>query len=357
MERNFNNININKRLIEEINKIAKNKINIMEVCGTHTRSIHKYGINKVLNSNINFISGPGCPICVTTEGFIDNAIEACNIENTIILTFGDMIRVPGRESTLLREREKGRDIRVITSPMQCVDIAKNNNSKKIIFIAVGFETTIPTIAMMIKKASLQNIKNLFMLYELKTMPGVIKSILDDDEVKIDGLLAPGHVATIIGEEDFNNIYKQYEKGVVISGFNCTEILSSILSLVQMKENKHYEFKNLYKSVIRKNGNEIAKDVIDEVFVSCDGNWRGIGKICGTAYKLREKYREFDAYKYFNLKDNNDFKNTGCICGDVLKGKKRPYDCMLFNNTCKKESPKGPCMVSFEGACAIMLEYK
>lgn len=350
-------IKLCKDIIEEIKVNAKKKINIMEVCGTHTRSIYKYGIDKILPENIKLISGPGCPVCVTGEEFIENAIELSRRENIIIVTFGDMIKVPCSKGSLRIEKAKGRDIRVITSPIQALNIAKNNEDKLIIFLGVGFETTMPAIAVLLKKIKENNINNFYILQEGKQMPKVIETLLEDKDIKINGFLVPGHVSTVIGVEEFRELGERYSVPMVVSGFGCLDILGSILMIVKMINKKDYNLKNLYKRAVRNSGNIEAKNILNEVFFTSSGMWRGLGEINGTGYDLREEYEKYDARLYFKLDNNKEYMDTGCICGDILKGKKTPNECKLFKKVCNPNNPKGPCMVSNEGTCSILYSYR
>lgn len=350
-------IKLCKDIIEEIKVNAKEKINIMEVCGTHTRSIYKYGIDKILPENIKLISGPGCPVCVTGEGLIENAIELARRENIIMVTFGDIIKVPCSKGSLRIDKAKGRDIRVITSPIQALNIAKNNEDKLIIFLGVGFETTMPAIALLLKKVKENNINNFYILQEGKQMPKVIETLLEDKDIKINGFLVPGHVSTVIGVEEFRELGEKYSVPMVVSGFGCLDILGSILMIIKMINNKDYNLKNLYKSAVRNNGNPEAKGILNEVFVTSSGVWRGLGKINDTGYDLREEYKKYDVGSYFKLEDTKNYIDNGCICGDILKGKKTPKECKLFKKVCTPNNPKGPCMVSDEGTCSILYCYR
>lgn len=350
-------IKLCKDIIEEIKKISKENINIMEVCGTHTRSIYKYGIDKVLPSNIKLISGPGCPVCVTREGFIEDAINLCRRDDVILVTFGDMMKVPCSIGTLEIEKAKGRDIKVTTSPIQTLDIAKNNKDKIVVFLGVGFETTMPAIAILLKQIKKNNIDNFYILQEGKQMPKIIESLLEDRDIKINAFLVPGHVSTIIGTSDFKKISKKYNVPMVVSGFECLDILGSILMIVKMLNDKDYDLKNLYKRAVKDSGNDKAKEILDEVFITSTGVWRGIGEIKDTGYEFKNDYKSYDARRYFNLENNKEHIENGCICKDILMGKKAPDECKLFRKVCSPDNPKGPCMVSQEGACSILYLYK
>lgn len=349
----FDNLDLSIKLLEEIKKNVTKEISIMEVCGTHTRSIYKYGIDKLLPKNIKILSGPGCPVCVTSQRYIDSAIEISKKSNVIVTTFGDMMMIPGSISSLSNEKAKGNDIRVIYSPLDSLEIAKESKDKEVVFLAIGFETTAPIIALTLKIAKLENINNFSVIHSIKTMPNTMKNLVLNEEVNIDGFIAPGHVATIIGEDVFNNLSKESGTAMSICGFKSTEILAGILSIIKMVNSNEVKCENLYKGFVRKEGNSKAKELINEVFVVSDSVWRGIGNIKGTGYSLKEEFNMFDAKKKFSLDIKNEVLNNGCICGDILKGNKSPKDCKLFGKQCTPSNPIGACMVSAEGTCGIV----
>lgn len=334
-----------------------NKINIMEVCGTHTMSIFRHGIRELISSNINLISGPGCPVCVTPQSYIDNAINISNDKNTIILTFGDMIRVPGKKTSLENQRAMGANLRIVYSPLDCLDIAKQNSNKKIVFLAVGFETTSPIIALTLKKAKEMQINNFFVLSGMKLIIPALKMLCMDDELNINGFLLPGHVSAILGEECYSFLSSEYKIASVIAGFEADEILKSIELICAQVNSKNYEIENAYKRVVSKDGNKKAYDTIFEVFEPCDSHWRGLGNIPLSGLILKEEYKNFDALSQYSLSEQYvEEELRGCLCGEVIKGKKIPYDCKLFGNSCTPLKPIGPCMVSSEGCCSAYYKY-
>lgn len=349
----FNDIDLSTKLLKEIERNGTKEIRIMEVCGTHTRSIYKYGIDKLLPENIKMISGPGCPVCVTSQSYIDSAIELSKRENIIITTFGDMIKVPGKISSLGEEKAKGSDIRVIYSPLDSLEIAKNNKEKKVVFLGIGFETTAPIIALTLKIAKSEKIENFSIMHSIKTMPNTMKTLVLSEDVNIDGFIVPGHVATIIGENVFKKLSYESKTPMAICGFKSTEILAGILSIIKMVNKNEIKCENLYKGFVKKEGNTKAKEIINEVFLPSDSIWRGIGNIEGTGYKLRDEYNKFDATLKFKIDVKEENINNGCICGDILRGKKTPKQCKLFGKSCTPNKPIGPCMVSNEGTCGIV----
>lgn len=332
------------------------EVRIMEICGTHTMSILRSGIKQLLPDNIKLISGPGCPVCVTGQGYIDAAIELSNIENIIITTFGDMINIPGNKSSLILQRALGRDIRIVYSPLEAVEIARRNPKKEVVFLGIGFETTAPIIALAIEQSFKKEIDNFTVFSSLKTMPEVIRMLLRDKEVQVDGIICPGHVSTIIGETAFRFISNEFNIPSVIAGFEDKDVVAGIYLLLDMiKEGKHNQ-KNIYSRFVKKEGNNKAKELMDKVFSGCSSKWRGIGLIENSGLKIRESYCDYDAELKFNIKIEDTPPIKGCICGNILKGQKTPLDCKLFGRECIPSSPIGVCMVSREGACGIHYRY-
>ncbi len=356
-EGNSREINLAIKLLKNIKERCKENINIMEVCGTHTRSIYNSGIDKLLLPNIRLLSGPGCPVCVTDESYIDHAIELSEKKDVIITTFGDMIKVPGSCSSLREQMAKGRKVEVVYSPLDALKIAINNRDKIIVFLAIGFETTAPIIALTIKEALEKNVNNFFILNSLKAMPKVMSTLILDEEVKIHGFICPGHVATIIGCRPFERLSNEYKTPMAICGFKAIDILVGILYIIYKKERGNYGCENLYKGFVYPEGNRKAQEILNQVFETSSSFWRGFGEIDGTGYKLREEYSYFDARNKFSLKNKIVNKNNQCICGDILRGIKSPMDCNAFGKMCTPRTPIGPCMVSKEGSCGIVYSTK
>jgi hydrogenase expression/formation protein HypD len=351
---------IQKKIIKEIQKYGselRKRLNIMEVCGTHTMAIGKYGIRKIMPESINLISGPGCPVCVTPLNYIDKAIELIKINDVIITTFGDMMKVPGSYSSLEKEKSNGSKIFVVYSPVDALEIAEKNKSKNVIFLSVGFETTTPSIAQTIKIAKDKKIKNFFILCGNKIIPPAMEFLLKEKDTEINGFLCPGHVSTIIGAEPYKKISEKYNIPCVISGFEPADILYSIYLILRCIIEGKAEVINEYKRTVREKGNLKAKKIINEVFEICDSEWRGIGKIENSGYKLKEEFSQFDAEKKFKIDVKYPEEKTGCICGEILKGKKKPFECPLFEKICNPENPFGPCMVSSEGTCSAYYKYE
>lgn len=349
-----------KRLIDEINFMAiqMQEIKIMEVCGSHTQIIAKLGIKSLLHSNIKLLSGPGCPVCVSEENYIDNAINILNKDHTSIATFGDMVRVRGTKENLLNEKSRGKDVRIIYSPLELIDMAEQSKDKKIIFLGVGFETTAPVIALTIKLATKRKIKNLLFLTSLKLMPPILHYIMRQANSSLNGLICPGHVASVTGSEYFKFIAEEYRMPAAICGFEAEDILVGIHCLVkQILQTENKELNNLYTRCVKQNGNIIVKRLIDEVFQVSEGQWRGIGTIKDSSLNINEDYLEFDAMHAFKMEKKISKINSICQCKDVLLGNKTPKECNLFGKSCYPLKPYGPCMVSSEGACSIAYRYK
>lgn len=344
------------KLSEEIKKRSKKNISIMEVCGGHTHAIHKFGIPSILPQNIKLLSGPGCPVCVTSKKFIDQAIAYSKTDNVIIVSFGDMVRVPGSTSSLLKEKARGQDIRVVYSSLEALEIARQNNNKRIIFLGIGFETTAPTTAAVILKAKEENIKNFFVFSSHKIMPPAMQAIIDEG-VMIDGYICPGHVSVITGPVIYEPLVKKYNVGCVISGFEPIDIMQTILMLVNQKESNSKKVEIQYKRAVKKNGNIKAKKIMNNVFELKDDWWRGIGIIKKSGLKVKNDFGKYDAEKNFNVTLEKLIEDKGCICGEILKGIKNPKECALFANKCTPENPIGACMVSNEGACSAYYRYR
>ncbi|MDI3476866.1 MAG: hydrogenase expression/formation protein HypD [Thermoanaerobacterium sp.] len=344
-------INTAKKLIDKYN--IGEPIKIMEVCGSHTMAISKYGLRQILPPNIKLISGPGCPVCVTAQNEIDAVISLAG-KGMTIATFGDLIRVPGNNSSLQEERAKGKDVKVFYSPIDALEYAKANPSKEVVFIGIGFETTIPSVALTIKEAHAKKIKNYSVYCLHKTMPKALEALVVNGS-DIQGFLLPGHVSAITGSNIYNFLVDKYKIGGVVSGFEAQDILMSVVMILKNMKNPKIEIQ--YKRVVREEGNADAQKLIEEVFEVSDATWRGLGVIEGSGLKIREKYSEYDAEKKFNIKKpNNGTEIKGCRCGDVLKGLITPKQCPLFGKACTPLNPVGPCMVSSEGSCAAYYKY-
>jgi hydrogenase expression/formation protein HypD len=353
----FRNSDIVRKLSEKLNNInLPRNVNFMEVCGTHTMSIYRNGIKSLLPSYIKLVSGPGCPVCVSEITYIDKAVALSQNSDVITCTFGDLIKVPGSESSLEKEKAKGSDIRVVYSPLDALNIAKENPDKYVVFLGVGFETTAPTIASTIIEAYEIGQSNFSILASHKTMPEPMKALLDTEDIQIDGFICPAHVSAVIGTKPYEFIPRDYRKPAVITGFEPVDVLQGILKLVlQIKEDKP-AVENQYYRVVKEEGNLKMQEIVKEVFEKCDANWRGIGIIPDSGLKINGKYAEYDAELRFDIKPCEPKEYKACICGEVITGKKHPSECPLFGKVCNPEEPKGACMVSSEGSCSAYFKY-
>ncbi|UCD55768.1 MAG: hydrogenase formation protein HypD [Candidatus Omnitrophota bacterium] len=334
----------------------ESKIKLMEVCGTHTMAIARAGIKKLLPANIELVSGPGCPVCVTSQGDIDRAIEISRIKDVIMATFGDMMRVPGTNGSLEGMKRQGYDIRVVYSSLDALNIAKDNPGKKVVLMGIGFETTSPTIAATIIEAKRKKAQNFFILSNFKLIFPALEALAGSEKIKIDGFICPGHVSVITGSIPYEKIAKRYKKPSVITGFGTIDIFRGVERLINQIKNHKYEVEIAYKRAVKKRGNSTARKILDSVFEVGDSEWRGLGIIKKSGLKLRKEYEDFDAERIFKVKIPKTRKIPGCLCGEVLQGIKSPRNCKLFKKICTPQNPVGPCMVSSEGTCAAYYRY-
>lgn len=343
-------------LIKSIQALAPEHATLMEVCGTHTVAIARNGIRDLMPEGCKLASGPGCPVCVTANRDIDAAIALARVENVILTTFGDMTRVPGSSSSLLKEQAAGRDVRIVYSPLDALSIAQANPDRPVVFVGVGFETTTPLVAMAIKRAAALGLKNFSVYAAHKNMPGALDVLMGDPELKVDALILPGHVSTIIGIEPYRFLAEKYGIPGVITGFEPLDVLQGIAMLMRQLHEGRAEIENAYSRGVMAEGNPVALAAIDDVFETCTATWRGLGPIEGSGYRIREQYAQFDALRRFEPEIEETREPRGCRCGDVLRGIMAPNECPLFRTVCSPENPVGPCMVSSEGSCAAYYRY-
>ncbi|MBW6500361.1 MAG: hydrogenase formation protein HypD [Bacteroidales bacterium] len=339
-----------------IKKSASRNYTFMEVCGGHTAAIHRFGIPSLLPENIRLISGPGCPVCVTATDYIDKAIVLAETKDAIIATFGDLMRVPGSESSLEKKKAEGADIRVLFSGLDALEIAEVNPDRRVIFLGIGFETTAPGTAVALMQARGKRLRNFFLLSAHKVMPPAMRAVIKDG-MKIDGFICPGHVATITGSSAFDFIPREYKKACVVTGFEPLDIMQAILMLIHQVNSELPTLEIQYKRAVTPDGNRIAQDNLLRVFVHNDTEWRGFGIIPLSGLKPGPGFGEFDAEKVFNPSVRESRSNPVCICGEVLRGVKTPSECPLFATACTPLSPEGACMVSNEGACNTFYKYR
>ena len=352
----FRRSELARGLISQIHRRSKTQARFMEFCGGHTVTIFRYGIRQVLPSTIDMVSGPGCPICVTANADLDKAIALAQIQGVIIATFGDMLKVPGSYSSLQEVKANGADVRIVYSTMDALKIAEQDSNKSVVFLGIGFETTAPTIAASVLQAEEKETRNYYVLSLHKLCPPVIQAILDSGEVKLDGLICPGHVSAIIGSHPWEFIARDYGIPCVVSGFEPIDVLQCIDMLVAQIENGEAKVEIAYRRGVRPEGNQQALKLMGQVFEPCPAEWRGMGEVPDSGLKLSKEYQHFDAELAFDIDPGPTYEPKGCICGDILRGVKTPLDCTLFGKACTPEYPVGPCMVSSEGSCSAYYLY-
>lgn len=335
------------KIVKYLKEYDGDKIRLMEVCGSHTQAISKSGIRQMLSDKIELISGPGCPVCVTPTDYIDRLIELALSPGVTVATFGDLLRVPGSKCSLNEAKGQGASAIMVYSPMDVLKYAQDQPDETFVFAAVGFETTAPVYTILLDEIEKAGIENIKLLTALKTMPGVIKFLLDSG-AEIDGFIAPGHVCAITGANYFSCIAEQYDISFAVSGFSDRELLVSIYGLVKMIEAREHTVKNFYTSVVEEQPNSVVMEKLEKYFMVADAAWRGMGIIKGSALLLKDEYKKYDAGSAGLVSDNK--KNKACRCGEILMGRAKPADCPLFKTVCNPLQPQGACMVSQEGSC-------
>jgi hydrogenase expression/formation protein HypD len=344
---------VDEELINRLKALDSDRpAKIMEVCGTHTVAIHRYGIQKLLPRNVKLVSGPGCPVCVTPDTYIDEAVFLAR-QGFLITTFGDMIRVPGTHSSLEKERAQGRDIKIVYSPLDALQAAETS-ARDVVFLAVGFETTIPGIAVTAMQAKERGVGNFYLLTANRLIPPAMTALIRDDS-QIDGFILPGHVSTVLGKNGYAFMEDLHVPGV-ITGFEPVDIVSSIIMLLHLIREDSAKVVNNYKRAVRDEGNPRSQSLINTVFEETDAGWRGIGVIPKSGLTLKEEYASLDIRKKIEIKTEKSTRPSGCRCGEVLKGRIDPPECPLFGSRCTPDSPIGPCMVSTEGSCSAWYKY-
>lgn len=338
----------------ELSAIGR-RVRIMEVCGSHTMAIGRYGIRSLLPESVELISGPGCPVCVTDPGYIDAAAELAG-RGAVVVTFGDMLRVPGSGSDLAACRAGGGDVRSCYSPASALEIARAEPGREVVFLAIGFETTTAPVTSLVAGAVREGLRNLFLLTAFKTVPPALEALLSDPETAIDAFLCPAHVSAIIGAKVYEPVAARFRVPCVIAGFEPVDILFGISGILAQVMNNEAKVDNQYKRVARAEGNVIARALIARYLEPVDALWRGIGVIPQSGLGLKEEFSGYDAERGLGVRIKPGSSRPGCVCGDVIKGKRRPADCALFGAACTPDEPAGPCMVSAEGTCAAAYRY-
>ena len=352
----FHNAAAARGLVAAIERTVSRSLNLMEVCGTHTVAIFRHGIRQLLPPPLSMLSGPGCPVCVTTNADIDKAIALAEQTGVTLATFGDMMKVPGSYQSLQQVKADGSDVRVVYSPRDAVCMARDNPRRPVVFLAVGFETTAPTIAAALLEAEALGLKNFYLISVHKLIPPAMRALLTAGEVRIDGFICPGHVSVVIGSQPYQFIPQQYGVPCVITGFEPLDVLQGIEMLLRQIADGRAEVEIQYRRGVRPEGNPLARELVSRVFETSDADWRGLGCIPGSGLKLRPEYKRFDAEEAFAISPPPAKEHKGCLCGDILRGVKTPPECPLFAKACTPERPVGPCMVSSEGTCAGWYQY-
>jgi len=352
----YRNATSAEKLMNDIRNVVTRSWTIMEICGGQTHTIVKSGIGDLLPSNLTLVHGPGCPVCVTPLELIDKAVAIASQSDIIFTSFGDMLRVPGSEKDLLTVKAAGGDVRVVYSPLDALKLAQQNPEKKIVFFAVGFETTAPANAMSVWQARQLNLKNFSILCSHVLVPPAIEAILSSPANHVQGFLAAGHVCTVMGYEEYIPLASKYRVPIVITGFEPVDILQGILMTVKQLEEGRIEVENQYARAVRKEGNRSAQELLQKVFETTDRSWRGIGTIPKSGYRLRDEFAAYDAENVFDVAAIHTQESPLCIAGQVMQGFKKPHDCSAFGVQCTPEHPLGAPMVSSEGACAAYFHY-
>jgi len=329
---------------------------LMEICGTHTVAIFRQGIRALLPGNVRLISGPGCPVCVTSQGYIDMVVELASRPGVIIATYGDMIRVPGHKSSLERARADGAEVVAVFSATDAVDLARDNPGKTVVFVAVGFETTAPATAAAVLAAEQADLDNFLVLPAHKFVLPAMMALLAGGQINVDGFICPGHVSVIIGWRAYQPVVHAFGKPCAVAGFEPMQVLSALACLLEMLVANRAEVVNVYKGIVQPDGNPHARQLLERVFEPADAHWRGLGVIPASGMALRPAYQRFDGCRRFGLVEGPDYDPPGCRCGEVVKGLIEPVLCPLFGKACTVSTPVGPCMVSSEGTCAAWYKY-
>jgi len=346
-------------LVEELHRRCRavgRRIQLMEVCGTHTVALFRHGVRALLPSNLRLVSGPGCPVCVTAQRHIDAAIELATQPGVILATYGDMLRVPGRRGSLERVRAAGADVRVVNSVLAALELARQHSARPVVFLGVGFETTAPATAAAVLEAERSGLTNFFVLACHKLVVPAMRALLAAGDVPLDGFLAPGHVSVIIGARAYEPIAAEYGRAVVVAGFEPEQMLRGLVALVKQVADGRAAVENVYTGVVSDQGNAVALELLQRVFVAADTPWRELGVIPQSGLELAPAYRRFDALAHFGIEPGADQEDPLCRCGEVITGRVEPPQCPAFAGACTPMNPIGPCMVSSEGTCAAWYKY-
>jgi hydrogenase expression/formation protein HypD len=353
----FRDPKIAHRLVDEIKRRVTRDWTLMEICGGQTHTLVRYGFEEMLPKEINLVHGPGCPVCVTPLEVVDKAIEIASMPDVIFVSYGDMLRVPGSTTDLFHVKAEGGDVRVVYTPSEAVKLAATNPDRRVVFFGIGFETTAPPHAMAVLQARRQGLRNFFLLASHVLVPPAIQTLLDAPQNCVQAFIAPGHVCTVVGFDQYNVLAEKYKVPIVVAGFEPLDLLEAIHMLVMQLEDGRCEVQNQYARSVRRYGNLPAQHAVEEVFEVCNRKWRGIGEIPKSGLRITDQYARFDAERVFGLEDRQVEESKECIAAQVLMGLRKPLDCSAFGKRCKPESPLGAPMVSPEGACSAYYQYK
>jgi hydrogenase expression/formation protein HypD len=353
----FRDADLIRSIAERIGALAPPPCALMEVCGTHTMAIARYGLRQCLPEGVRLISGPGCPVCVTAQPAIDHFIALGRVPGVILTCFGDMIRVPGSESSLEQAQADGADVRVVASAMEALALAQSHPDREVVFFGVGFETTAPSVALALRDAREQGVANFSALSAHKLIPPALRALASADDVRIDGFICPGHVTVIIGAAAYRFLPDEFRKPCVVAGFEPVDVLLSIESLLQQIRDGSAGVVIEYRRAVSEDGNPRAREVVSEVFQPADTEWRGLGTLPMSGLTIRDEFAAHDAARRFDVAVPAESPSKGCRCGDVLRGLIEPPECALFGVACRPAHPLGPCMVSSEGSCAAYYRYR
>lgn len=352
----FRDSSLAKPLLAELERSVTKPLRVMEVCGSHTMAIFRNGIRSILPEGFELISGPGCPVCVTSASHMDAFIGMADMDGVRVAIFGDLFRVPGSNGSLANASSRGAKIDIVYSPMDALELAANNPKEQIVFLGVGFETTTPGIAATIMAAKTRDIDNFMVFSTQKVMPPPLIALLNDPELQIDGLLCPGHVSSIIGAGAYQPLVDDYNLACVVAGFETTDLLNGLILLARQIASGKMAVENTYPRAVSWEGNPRARKMVETIFEPTDMDWRGLGVIPESGLKIRDEYSHFDAEKRLGITIPESEEAKGCMCGEILKGKSTPPECPLFDTRCTPAKPIGPCMVSSEGTCAAYHKY-
>jgi len=352
----FRDPQLARNLLASIHERSTRSVRFMEFCGGHTHAIFRHGLRQMLPPTVELRAGPGCPVCVTANADLDRAIALAKLPDVILTTFGDMLKVPGSYGSLQEAKAEGADVRMVYSPLDALQIARQHPERAIIFLGIGFETTAPTVAASILQAEAEGLDNFYVLSLHKLTPPATRAILDAGEVNLSGIIGPGHVTTVIGSEAWEFLPQDYGVPCAVAGFEPLDILRAVAALVEMAEDGRPAVVNAYSRSVRPEGNRNALEVMYRVFEVSEADWRGLGRVPASGLALRPEYARFDAALAFPVDPGPTREHKGCRCGDVLRGVAEPTDCPLFRRVCTPVHPVGPCMVSAEGACAAWYQY-